>query len=63
MSVAENLAFRSFDENGGAKPAFWKSNSAIARNAAALISAFNVKTSSPQARISSCPAATSSGPC
>jgi len=53
MSVAENLAFRSFDENGGAKPAFWKSNGAIARNAEALISAFNVKTSSPAARISS----------
>jgi len=53
MSVAENLAFRSFDENGGTKPAFWKSNSAIARNATALISAFNVKTSSPAARISS----------
>ena len=53
MSVAENLAFRIFDENGEAKPAFWKSNSAIARNAATLISAFNVKTSSPAARISS----------
>jgi simple sugar transport system ATP-binding protein len=53
MSVAENLAFRSFDENGGAKPAFWKNTSAIARNAASLISAFNVKTSSPAARISS----------
>ncbi len=53
MSVAENLAFRSFDETGGAKPAFWKSNGAIARNATALISAFNVKTSSPTARISS----------
>jgi general nucleoside transport system ATP-binding protein len=53
MSVAENLAFRSFDENGGTKPAFWKSNSAIARNAEALIAAFNVKTSSPAARISS----------
>ena len=23
MSVAENLAFRSFDENGGSRPAFW----------------------------------------
>ena len=53
MSVAENLAFRSFDENGGEKPAFWKNNTAIARNADALISAFNVKTSSPAARISS----------
>lgn len=53
MSVAENLAFRSFDENGGSRPAFWKSNSAIARNAALLISAFNVKTSSPSARIAS----------
>ncbi|AZL59581.1 ABC transporter ATP-binding protein [Tabrizicola piscis] len=53
MSVAENLAFRSFDETDLAKPAFWKSNSAIARNAAALIAAFNVKTSSLAARISS----------
>lgn len=53
MSVAENLAFRSFDENGGERPAFWKDSGAIARNAAALISAFNVKTSSPSARISS----------
>ena len=52
MSVAENLAFRSFDENGGARPAFWKNNDAIARNAASLISTFNVKTSSPTARIS-----------
>lgn len=53
MSVAENLAFRSFDEGGGARSAFWKNNRAIARNAAALISAFNVKTSSPSARIAS----------
>jgi general nucleoside transport system ATP-binding protein len=53
MSVAENLAFRSFDENGGTKPAFWKNSSAIARNAAALISAFSIKTSSPAARIAS----------
>lgn len=53
MSVAENLAFRSFDEGGGDRPVFWKSNSAIARNATALISAFNVKTSSPSARIAS----------
>jgi len=53
MSVAENLAFRSFDENGGTKPAFWKNSSAIARNAAALIAAFSIKTSSPAARIAS----------
>lgn len=53
MTVAENLAFRTFDQNGGARPAFWKSNGAIARNADALIAAFNVKTSSPVARISS----------
>jgi general nucleoside transport system ATP-binding protein len=53
MSVAENLAFRSFDENGGSRPAFWKDGGAIARNAAALISAFSIKTSSPTARIAS----------
>jgi ABC-type uncharacterized transport system ATPase subunit len=53
LTVAENLAFRTFDQNGGARPAFWKSNGAIARNADALIAAFNVKTSSPEARISS----------
>ncbi len=53
MSVAENLAFRSFDENGGSKPTFWKNNSAIAHNANVLISAFSIKTSSPAARISS----------
>jgi simple sugar transport system ATP-binding protein len=53
MSVAENLAFRSFDENGGTKPAFWKDSGAIARNAAELISAFSIKASSPAARIAS----------
>jgi ABC-type uncharacterized transport system ATPase subunit len=53
MTVAENLAFRSFDDSGGPRPAFWKDSAAIARNAARLIAAFNVKTSSPAARISS----------
>jgi hypothetical protein len=53
MSLAENLAFRSFDENGGAKPAFWTSNGAIARKATTPISALNIKTSSAAARISS----------
>jgi ABC-type uncharacterized transport system ATPase subunit len=53
MSVAENLAFRTFDDNGTTRAAFWKSDGAIARNAQALIAAFNVKTSSPDARIAS----------
>jgi general nucleoside transport system ATP-binding protein len=64
MSVAENLAFRSFDENGGAKPAFWKSNSAIARNAA--VADLRRSTSRRRARRPGsrrCPVATSSGPC
>lgn len=53
MSVAENLAFRTFDEGRDGKTAFWKDRGAIARNAQKLISGFNVKTSSPAARISS----------
>jgi simple sugar transport system ATP-binding protein len=53
MSVAENLAFRSFDDTGTGKRAFWKDSRAIARNAPSLIAAFNVKTTGPNARISS----------
>lgn len=53
MSVAENIAFRMFDEGKDGKAAFWKDSGAIARNAKALIDAFNVKTSSPSARIAS----------
>ncbi|MBR2655052.1 MAG: ABC transporter ATP-binding protein [Loktanella sp.] len=53
MSVAENIAFRMFDEGKDGKARFWKDNGAITRNAMALIEAFDVKTSSPSARISS----------
>ncbi|SLN15396.1 ABC transporter ATP-binding protein [Roseisalinus antarcticus] len=53
MSVAENLAFRMFDEGPGGRSAFWKDGRAIARNATALIEAFKVKTASPAARIAS----------
>lgn len=53
MSVAENIAFRMFDEGKDGKTAFWKDAGAIARNAKTLIDAFNVKTSSPAARIAS----------
>ncbi|MFT7058694.1 MAG: simple sugar transport system ATP-binding protein [Pseudorhodobacter sp.] len=52
MSVAENLAFRTFDEGRDGKTAFWKDNRAIARNADQLIESFNVKTTSAAARIS-----------
>ncbi|WP_146592298.1 ABC transporter ATP-binding protein [Puniceibacterium confluentis] len=51
MSVAENLAFRMFDTGRDGRPSFWKDGRAIARNAAELIGAFQVKTSSPAARI------------
>ena len=52
MSLAENLAFRMFDEGKDGKTAFWKDGKAIAKNAIDLIKAFNVKTTSPTARIS-----------
>lgn len=53
MSVAENIAFRMFDEKQNGKLAFWKDAGAIYRNAENLIAEFNVKTSSPYARIAS----------
>ena len=52
MSVAENIAFRMFDAGKDGKAKFWKDSRAIARNAATLIEAFDVKTSSAVARIS-----------
>ena len=52
MSVAENLAFRLFDRDADGGPRFWKSGKQIAANAVALISQFNVKTTSPASRIS-----------
>ena len=45
MSVAENIAFRSFDRNGeGAR--FWLAPGAMKTRAAALVAAFKVKTAS-----------------
>jgi simple sugar transport system ATP-binding protein len=52
MSVAENIAFRMFDAGKDGKARFWKDSRGIARNAAALIQAFDVKTSGASARIS-----------
>ncbi|MDF1854599.1 ABC transporter ATP-binding protein [Pseudooceanicola sp.] len=51
MSVAENLAFRMFDASADGGTIFWKNAGAIARNADDLIAGFNVKTTSPAARI------------
>ncbi|MAC79492.1 MAG: ABC transporter ATP-binding protein [Rhodobacteraceae bacterium] len=50
MSVAENIAFRIFDEDGG-KPRFWKNARQILSNAEARIAEFNVKTTSPHSPI------------
>lgn len=52
MSVAENLAFRQFDVNGGGKPRFWKNTRAILDNATDRIAEFKVKTTSPHSPIS-----------
>ncbi len=46
MSVAENLAFRSFDVNGADGPRFWLDRRRIAGRAAELVDAFKVKTAS-----------------
>jgi simple sugar transport system ATP-binding protein len=51
MSVAENLAFRTFDRNGATKARRWLDLSAMTENARALIAAYGIKTSSPQAPI------------
>ena len=53
MSVADNLAFKMFDVGRNGRPAFWCSRKDIARNADRLIAEFNVKTTSPDARIAS----------
>ena len=50
MSVAENIAFRIFDEQPGGHR-FWKSSRQILANAQARIAEFNVKTASPHAPI------------
>ncbi|WP_376873462.1 ABC transporter ATP-binding protein [Albirhodobacter sp. R86504] len=53
MSVAENLAFKMFDAGKDGKPVFWRNRRAMARNAVDLIAEFQVKTTSPEARIAS----------
>jgi general nucleoside transport system ATP-binding protein len=50
MSVAENIAFRSFDQNGKGTR-FWLDAGDMRKSAADLIAAFNVKTTSPDAPI------------
>ena len=52
MSVAENIAFRIFDQDGP-KARFWKNTRQINDNAEARIAEFNVKTASPHAPIAS----------
>jgi simple sugar transport system ATP-binding protein len=52
MAVAENLAFRTFDANGGERPSFWLHLKAIRDNARALIERFQVKTASIESPIS-----------
>jgi simple sugar transport system ATP-binding protein len=51
MAVAENLAFRTFDVNGGEKPSFWLKIKAMRRHARALVAQFQVKTASIEAPI------------
>lgn len=46
MTVAENLAFRTFDVNGDGKPASWISSAAINDFAAKLVDQFRIKTAS-----------------
>lgn len=53
MSVAENLAFRTFDVASDGSRAFWQDSRAVAANADTLIAGFNVKTTSATARIAS----------
>lgn len=53
MSVAENLAFRNFDDGADGEGSFWQNRAAMAQNAETLIAGYNIKTSSAGARISS----------
>ncbi|MBU1304585.1 MAG: ABC transporter ATP-binding protein [Alphaproteobacteria bacterium] len=46
MSVAQNIAFRDFDEDGQGKPRFWLDNGAMRAKARDLVAAYNVKTTS-----------------
>ncbi|MEM8837741.1 MAG: ABC transporter ATP-binding protein [Pseudomonadota bacterium] len=52
MSVAENLAFRSFDHDDGA-PRFWLNTKRLQERARDLIDIFNVKTASEDSPIAS----------
>jgi simple sugar transport system ATP-binding protein len=52
MSVTENIAFRTFDMNGGGRR-FWLSGREMKERAEALVSAFKVKAASLDAPISS----------
>jgi len=51
MSVAENLALRTFDRPPGAVAGCFLSRAALRRQAAALIERFRIKTQGPDARI------------
>ena len=51
MSVAENMAFRSFDKPPIAKGGWWLSRGPMRARAAELIAAYRVKTTSPDAPI------------
>jgi len=51
MSVAENLAFRTFDSDGGGGRRFWLDPRAMARRAAELVAAFGIKTASLDAPV------------
>ena len=53
MSVAENIAFRIFDEDDTGAPRIWKNTRQILANAQARIAEFNVKTASPHSPIAS----------
>lgn len=53
MSVAENLAFRSFDRNGDSGPKRWLDIGAIARNAKQLIQAYRIKAASADIAVAS----------
>ncbi|MDB5563264.1 MAG: transporter related protein [Hyphomicrobiales bacterium] len=52
MTVAENLAFRTFDVGQGGKPATWIDGRSIKKYAAHLVGAFKVKTASLASPIS-----------
>ena len=53
MSVAENLAYRNFDEDNDGKPMVWLRPGLIRKRARRLVDAFKVKTSSIESPIES----------